>query len=154
MAAFNLSGSVYKISPKGEVVLQIDKDLAEKVASIKTILDPYSEFSDRFYQAVGNLVGRRVKPEDIVKDIFVSAEGYLKSITGTSRFGESVKDLFKKNLINKEQKKILEALHEFRSDADGAGHAGNSITPTEESCLWFLDTFVAQLRMIDKATKT
>ena len=42
------------------------------------------------------------------------------------------------------------ALHEFRSDADGAGHAGNSITPTEETALWFLEIMVAQLRMINR----
>ena len=90
---------------------------------------------------------------DIVKDIFVASEGYLKAKTETSRFGDAIKDLFKKNLINKEQKKVLEALHEFRSDADGAGHAGNSVTPTEETALWFLDTLVAQLRMIDKKIK-
>jgi CRISPR/Cas system CSM-associated protein Csm4 (group 5 of RAMP superfamily) len=127
--------------------------MAEKVDSIKEILAPYPEFSHRFFQAVGNLIGRKVKPEDVVKDIFVASEGYLKFITGASRFGDAVKELFKKELINKEQKRVLEALHEFRSDADGAGHAGNSITPTEEMALWFLDTLVAQLRMIDKKYK-
>ena len=95
-------------------------------------------------------MGRRAKPEDVVKDIFVASEGYLKSITETSRFGDAIKDLDKQNIINKEQKKVLEALHQFRSDADGAGHAGNSETPTEETALWFLDTMVAQLRMISK----
>lgn len=151
--AFHLSGSVYTIGTQKQIILQIEKDIAEKVDSVKSILAPYPEFSARFFQAVGNLVGRRSKPEDIVKDIFVASEGYLKAITCTSRFGDAVKDLFKKNLINKEQKKVLEALHEFRSDADGAGHAGNSMTPTEETALWFLDTLVAQLRMIDKVVK-
>lgn len=153
MKAFHLSGSVYTINKDMQVILQVNEDLAEKIESVKSILAPYPEFNDRFYQAVGNLVGRRAKPEDIVKDIFVASEGYLKAITETSRFGDAVKELFKKNLINKEQKKVLEALHEFRSDADGAGHAGNSMTPTEETALWFLDTLVAQLRMIDKAMK-
>ena len=153
ISAFHLSGSVYTIDEHMHIILQINSDLVEKVDSIKVILAPYPEFNDRFYQAVGNLVGRRAKPEDVVKDIFVASEGYLKAVTSTSRFGDAVKELFKKNLINKEQKKVLEALHEFRSDADGAGHAGNSVTPTEGTALWFLDTIVAQLRMIDKVIK-
>ncbi len=148
--AFKLSGSVYKINDKNRIELKIDKDAAEKIDSIKQILAPYPELSHRFFQAVGNLVGRRAKPEDVVKDIFVASEGYLKLITQTSRFGEAVKELFKKNHINKEQKKVLDALHEFRSDAYGAGHAGNSVTPDEESALWFLDTIIAQMRMIEK----
>ena len=148
--ALELSGSVYKIANEGSVELKINKDVVEKIDSIKRVLAPYPEFSSRFFQAVGNLVGRRAKPEDVVKDIFVASEGYLKSITETSRFGDAIKDLDKQNIINKEQKKVLEALHQFRSDADGAGHAGNSETPTEETALWFLDTMVAQLRMISK----
>lgn len=151
--SFYLSGSVYAIDESKQIILKIEKDVVEKIDSIKSILAPYPEFSDRFYQAVGNLVGRRAKPEDVVKDIFVASEGYLKAVTNTSRFGDAIKELFKKNLINKEQKKVLEALHEFRSDADGAGHAGNSVTPTEETTLWFLDTMVAQIRMINKVVK-
>ena len=151
--AFQLSGSVYRSTQSNRIELKIDSDIAEKIDSVKEVLASYPEFLHRFFQAVGNLVGKKAKPEDVVKDIFVASEGYLKDITKTSRFGDAIKELFKKNLINKEQKKVLEALHEFRSDADGAGHAGNSITPTEETALWFLDTLVAQLRMIDKAIK-
>lgn len=151
--AFHLSGSVYSINEKKHIALHINGDAVEKIDLLKTVLAPYPEFHDRFYQAVGNLVGRRSKPEDVVKDVFVAVEGYLKAITGTSRFGEAIKYLSKNNLINKEQKKVLDALHEFRSDADGAGHAGNSLTPTEETALWFLDTIVAQVRMISKVIK-
>ncbi len=150
LRAFSLSGSVYTLSQNSRIELEIDKDSAEKIDSMKSILAPYPEFSQRFFQAVANLVGRRAKPEDVVKDIFVAAEGYLKAVTGESGFGDAVKDLLKKNLINREQKKVLDAIHAFRSDADGAGHAGNSATPTEKTALWFLDTVVAQLRMIDK----
>ncbi|PJA45442.1 hypothetical protein CO174_03195 [Candidatus Uhrbacteria bacterium CG_4_9_14_3_um_filter_50_9] len=149
--AFQLSGSVYKINSSFEIELQIEEESAKQIESIKPILAPYPEFSERFFQAVGNLVGRRAKPEDVVKDVFVASEGYLKTVTATSRFGDAVKKLSKEGLINKEQKKVLEALHEFRSDADGAGHAGNSSTPNEESTLWFLDTMIAQLRMVNKA---
>jgi hypothetical protein len=108
--AFKLSGSVYEINKEGEVVLAIDKDSAEKIDSLKSILSPYSEFSDRFFQAVGNLVGRKAKPEDVVKDIFVSSEGYLKAISGGSRFGDSIKELEKQGKINNEQKRFLKLL--------------------------------------------
>lgn len=148
--AFLLSGSVYTLNEANRINLKIDKDSAEKIDSMKLVLAPYPEFSQRFFQAVGNLVGRKAKPEDVVKDIFVAAEGYLKAITGATRFDNGVKYLFKNKLINKEQKKVLDAIHEFRSDADGASHAGNSATPTEEATLWFLDTLVAQLSMIAK----
>lgn len=151
--AFDLSGSVYTINDHNHIELKIDQDVAEKIESVTEILADYPEFHHRFFQAVGNLVGRKAKPEDVVKDVFVAAEGYLKKITNTSRFGEAAKELAKTGAINKEQKKVLEALQEFRSDADGAGHAGNSITPTEETALWFLDTLIAQIRMIDKTTR-
>lgn len=148
--AFKLSGSVYEINQEGQVILVIDKNSAEKIDSIKSVLAPYPEFSARFFQAVGNLVGRKAKPEDVVKDVFVAAEGYFKAISDSSRFGDAIKEFEKQNKINKEQKKILEALNQFASDASGARHAGNSATPTEKDTLWFLDTLVAQIRMIDR----
>lgn len=148
--AFKLSGSVYEINKEGEVILAINKDSVEKIDSIKPILAPYPEFSARFFQAVGNLVGRKAKPEDVVKDIFVSSEGYLKAISGGSRFGDSIKELEKQGKINNEQKKVLEALNQFASDTSGTRHAGNSATPTEKDALWFLDTLIAQIRMIDR----
>lgn len=148
--AFKLSGSVYEINNEGEVILVIDKDSVEKIDSIKPTLEPYPEFSARFFQAVGNLVGRKSKPEDVVKDIFVAIEGYFKAISGASRFGDSIKEFEKQNKINKEQKKVLEALNQFASDSSGTRHAGNSATPTEQDALWFLDTLVAQVRMIDR----
>lgn len=147
--AFELSGSVYKIIGRRQIELKIDKELAEKIDSVKKILQPFPVFYERFFNAVGNLVGRKAKPEDVVKDIYVSAEGYLKSITGENTFGDAVKYLDRKSLIISEQKKVLEALQRFRSDAEGAGHAGNSSKPTEATALWFLDTMIAQLRMID-----
>ena len=152
LQAFQLSGSVYTIK-SNKIILKVDKDVVMKIDSVKEILESYPEFSHRFFQAVDNLVGRKAKPEDIVKDIYVVAEGYLKAKTKKSRFGEAIKDLSKKKIINKEQRKVLESLQEFRSDSNGAGHAGNSETPTEETALWFLDTLVAQIRMIDKKIK-
>lgn len=151
--AFHLSGSVYSINEMKHVALNINSDTAEKIDSLKAVLVPYSEFHDRFFQAVGNLMDRRAKPEDVVKDIFVAVEGYLKAITGGSRFGDSIKELCKKNLINKEQVKVLDALNTFASDSSGTRHAGNGAVPTEETALWFLDTIVAQIRMVDKVVK-
>lgn len=151
-AAFKLSGSVYELSGK-QIELSIDQDVAEKIESIQAILIPYSEFHERFFNAVGNLFRRKAKPEDVVKDIFVASEGYLKQITGENTFTNAINKLFKDGMIGKEQKKVLIALHEYRSDTDGSGHAGNSPTPNEENALWYLDTMIAQIRMIDKAKK-
>jgi hypothetical protein len=150
--ALQLSGSVYRLNG-GRIELGIDQEMSEKIDSVKPILSSYPEFSHRFYQAVGNLLGRKAKAEDVVKDVFVAAEGYLKDKTGGSTFGDAIKELSKKQLITNEEKKTLEALYQFRSDADGAGHAGNSAAPTEHTALWFLDTLIAQLRTIDRAIK-
>lgn len=152
--AFLLSGSVYQVSEEYQIELKIDKDAAEKINSMQIILAPYQDYKQRFLEAVGNLVARKSKPENVVKDVFVAAEGYLKEVTNTSSFGDAVKFLSKKDLINREQKKVMEAIHGFSSDTDGTRHAGNSPTPTEENALWFLETIIAQLRMIDKKQKS
>ena len=91
--AFKLSGSVYGINGSNRIELLISNDSAEKIQSIKNIISPFPEFCDRFFQAVGNLVGRKSKPEDIVKDIFVSAEGYLKAISVLLKSGSIYKNL-------------------------------------------------------------
>ena len=74
--AFSLSGSVYEVDDSRNIVLKIDKDTAEKIDSVKVMLAPYEEFSSRFFQAAGNLFGRKAKPEDIVKDMVESKPLY------------------------------------------------------------------------------
>ncbi|MDP2683743.1 MAG: hypothetical protein Q8P20_01675 [bacterium] len=146
--AFRLSGSVYKISSHGTIELKVDKDVAEKLEQTKKVLQDTPSAYNRFFEAVSNLIRRKAKPEDIVKDIFVATEDYLKTLTGTSDYDAAVKELLKQGVIRREQKAILEKLYAFRSDSIGVGHAGSSPVPTELEALWFIETISAQLRFI------
>lgn len=147
--AFILSGSIYTIN-RGRVELCIEKDLAEKLEEAKEILSPYDKWYRSFFEAVGNLVGRKAKPQDIVKDIFISTEGYLKELTKKSKYGDAVSKLHTDGTLNREQKAVMDKLNAYCSDAEGARHAGSSKTPNETDALWFLETILAQLRNIHR----
>lgn len=151
LKAFQISGSVYTLTPQGRVGLKMERDLAEKIESAKSILHDYPEFHQRFSRAVENLVGRKAAPAAVIKDVFVASETYLAAATHTACYGDAVKTLAKDGLIDKEQKRILEALNRFYSD--GAGHPGNAPRPTEEAALWFLDMLTAQVRLIARVTR-
>jgi len=150
--AFDLSGSVYSIK-KNQVVLRIEERSAKKVEEVKEVLISNKNAYERFFEAVGNFYGRRTKPEDVVKNIYIAAEDYLKQITSSSKFGDAVKELFKRNIINKEQKGVLEKLNEFGSDAKGVRHAGSSPVPTEHQTKWFIETLSDQLVFINTELK-
>ena len=146
--AFRLSGSVYAVSSSMTIELNIDKDAAEKLEQTKQVLKSTPSAYKRFFEAVGNLLGRNSKPEDIVKNIYIATENYFKVITSTSKFGGAIKSLFQQGIINKEQKGVLEKLNEYGSDSIGVRHHGSSPSPTESQALWFIETISAQLRFI------
>jgi hypothetical protein len=147
--AFRLSGSVYDIQ-SGRICLKLEKDTASKIEEAKAIFSPYEKWYKTFFEAVGDLVGRRAKPEDVVKNIFIATEGYLKEITGKTRYSEAVTHLHSTGKINREQKAVMDKLYAYRSDAAGAGHAGNSASPTEADAVWYLESMLAQLRNIHR----
>lgn len=149
---FNLSGSVYTIE-NNRVAQRVSADLGKKIEDTKEIFDNNQPAYERFFNATGNLFGRKAKPEDIVKDLFIASEEYMKQATGTSSYGNAIKDLHRKNLIRSEQKTILEKLYQFRSDSEGVGHAGSSPKPTEHEARWYLETMISQLVFIDKKLK-
>lgn len=150
--AFRLSGSVYRFE-SGRVSLIPTKELAAKLTAAEPVLSPYQKSYVTFYNAVGDLMGRKRKPDDIVKDLFVGAEGYLKAITGANDYGYAVKELGKKGALNSIQRAVMDKLYGYRSDAAGVGHAGNTEAPTETDALWFLETMLAQLSHIDRKRK-
>ena len=151
--AFRLSGSVYTLDDHGRVNRVPSETLAKKLAEVEPVLSPYPKSFIAFYNAVGDLMGRRRKADDIVKDLFVGAEGYLKSITGANDYGAAIKELHKRRVLNTIQRGLMEKLYGYRSDADGVGHAGNTAAPTEMDALWFLETMLAQLSHIDRKIK-
>ncbi len=148
--AFRLSGSVYELRG-GKVCLVPSDDTARKLTEVAKVLEPYDDCAERFFSAVGDLMGRKRKSDDIVKDLFIAAEGYLKNVTSENDFVSAVKALHKTGALNAIQRGVMEKLHGYRSDARGVGHAGNSPTPNERDALWFLETLLVQLTHIDRS---
>jgi hypothetical protein len=148
--AFDLSGSVYCVSNEGTVELRTDEDLAKKLEETKDIIGVNESAYTTFFNAVGDLFGRKGKPEDIVKNIFVAMEDYLKKETNTKDFSDAINKLYKNGNISQFQKNILEKLYAFRSDSYAVGHAGKSEKPDEVNALWFLETVIAQLKLIHR----
>lgn len=152
LQAFVLSGSVYKVNNK-RIELVVDEGLAKKIEQTKEALLSNQSAYEKFFEAIGNFVGRKAKPEDIVKDVFVAFEDYLKIKTATKDYGMAVTKLEKENIISPTQKSLMEKIYAYRSDTYGVGHAGNSEKPKEIDALWFIDTVSAQLLLIDRKLK-
>jgi len=151
--AFDLSGSVYFINEEGQVNLRVDQSLAKDLEKTKKILSSSKKTYDLFFDTVGKLITRRDKPENIAKDIFIAFENYLKEKTGEKDFGKSTSLLEKKGIIDRTQKRLLEQLYVYRSDAFAVTHAGGSKKPEEIDTLWLLETVVAQLKFLDRKFK-
>lgn len=151
--AFYSSGSVYNISPANHVKLQIDPNLAKNIEESKQVLKEQPSAYNLFFQTIGDFVNRKSKPKDVVKDTFVAFEDYLKGKTGTNDYGQAINKLQKDGVIGATQKALLDKIYAYRSDSYAVGHAGNSEEPKEIDALWFIDTVVAQLKLIDNKLK-
>lgn len=151
--AFELSGSVYHVDGNGHVNLKIDEELSKDLKKVEKALSEVKTSYELFFETVGKLKSRKEKPENIVKDIFIAFENYLKEKTGKSDFGNSISSLERQGIINRIQKGLLEKIYAYRSDAFGVTHAGASTTPGEEDAIWFLETVVAQLKFLDRKFK-
>lgn len=150
--AFALSGSVYDIR-NTRVVLRVDAETAKQVDEAGAIISGNPSASEKYFTAVGDLFGRKAKPEDIVKDIFIAFEDYLKDLTEAKDYGGAVALLQSQGLISSTQKALLEKIYAYRSDTYGVGHAGNGLKPDELDAMWFLETVGAQIRFIGKRKK-
>jgi hypothetical protein len=151
--AFDLSGSVYFVNKEGQINLRVEQPFAENLEETKEILSVSKKSYELFFDTVGKLITRRDKPENIVKDIFVAFENYLKEKTGEKDFDKCVSYLEKRGIIDKHQKKLLDQLYVYRSDAFKVTHAGASKIPDEISALWFVETVIAQLKYLDNKFK-
>jgi len=151
--AFALSGSVYFVNDGGEICLRTDEETVKNLEEVKEVLSEDQKAYQTFFDAVGNLFGRKAKPEDIIKNIFVAFEDYLKDKTGGKEFGKAVDILHKSGFTSSQQKSLLEKIYAYRSDAYAVGHAGNTNKPEELDALWFLETVIAQLKFIDRKIK-
>ncbi len=152
--AFDLSGSVYRVDwGSGQVHLRVDEKTAQSIEEAKTILSQNQSAYEKFFGAVGDLFGRKRNPADIVKDIFVSFEDYLKSKMQASDFGRAIDKLMGVGIIEATQKALMDKTYAYRSDVYGSAHAGGSREPDEIDALWFLETVVAQIKLIDRRLK-
>lgn len=152
LQAFNLSGSVYIVS-KQRIELVVNEDLAKKIEDVKVVLSTTPSAYEKFFDAIGSFVGRKAKPEDVVKDVFVAFEDYLRIQTKTKDYGGAIVRLNKENIISSTQKALMEKIYAYRSDTYGVGHAGNSEKPKEVDALWFIETVTPQLLFIDRKLK-
>lgn len=151
--AFELSGSVYYVDKNGRINLKIDEKLAKDLKETEEILSRTKTSYELFFETVGKLMARKDEPKNIVKDIFIAFENYLKEKTGRSDFGKSISYLEKQGIINKIQKGLLDKIYAYRSDAFAVTHAGASKKPDEIDTLWFLESVVTQLKFIDRKLK-
>lgn len=151
--SFDLSGSVYIVNKEGHVNLRVDKLLAEDLEKIKKILSNSTKSYDLFFDTVGKLITRGDEPPNIVKDVFIAFENYLKEKTGEKDLGKSISLLEKRGITDKTQRKLLDQLYVYRSNAFAVTHAGESKKPEEIDTLWFLETVIAQLKFIDRKLK-
>lgn len=152
LQAFNLSGSVYTVN-NGRIELRIDETLAKQIESVKPILSVRSSAYETFFDAVGNLLGRKAKAEEIVSDIFIAFEDYLKDLTDSKDYGGAVNKLKKDGVISATQKALLDKIYAYRSDTYGVGHAGTGEKPQEIDALWFVETVTPQILFIDRKIK-
>ena len=148
--AFALSGSVYCVDDYGKINLRIEEDLAEDLEKTKDILEGTPSAYTQFFNAVGNLMGRKEEPRNIVRDVFVAVEDYLKKKTGKKDFGKAIFYLQKVGLITSTQKSLMDKLYAYRSNVYGSAHAGSSKTPNEIDALWYLETTIVQLKLLER----
>jgi hypothetical protein len=152
--AFNIAGSVYQVTPgTNQVELRVEDKLAADIKAASDALSETRHAKDEFLDAVGGLMSREKSPEEIVNDIFVAFEDYLKTSMHAKDYGEAVTKLVKEEIISPTQKSLLEKIYAYRSDTYGVVHAGKSNKPEEIDALWFLETVIAQILFLDRKLK-
>ena len=153
VTAFNSSGSVYEFSNDGEVILRIDDDTAEKITEVDTILKPFNEAQEVYRDCARGLLTRSKVPKNVVGDMYVVFEEYLKKSSHQSTVDKAIQHLLTKLLLHPTQILITEKLKAYRGDVWGPAHAGNSPKPDESDALWYLESIVAQIKYIDRKIK-
>lgn len=151
---FRSAGSVYTVNKRGQVVLSIPEETAKNIAGTEEGLGSKSgEALDFFKRALHDLLSRGRTANDIVKDFAISMEDYIKAISGKKDYGEALKALRARGVIAATQQGVLDKLYAYRGDAHGVAHSGNTEEPSTVDAVWFLETFVAQVKMIEAKLK-
>ncbi|MEA2112519.1 MAG: hypothetical protein U9P50_00910 [Patescibacteria group bacterium] len=152
--AFNVSGSVYTIDGDNQVVLKIDEGIAESIEDVQGIFSEHSgDALDFFRRALNGLLTREKTPNDIIKDFAISIENYIKVIGDKDSYKKAIISLRESGIIAPTQQGVLDKLYAYRGDADGVAHSGNTDEPSEVDAVWFLETLVAQVKLIEAKIK-
>lgn len=152
--AFALSGSVYYVDKDDRVKLAIEEETAKRIALASKSLGSSAERAKQIFdEAVGGLLSRKMRPQDVVKDVHIAFEEYLQQLTGAKDFEGAVKALQNKGLLNKAQVNILGRLYGYRSEGFGTTHAGEEATPKEADALWYVETVATQVTAADRVVK-
>lgn len=154
ISAFDIAGSVYQVVPvTSQVELRVEDKLAADIEAASDALSETRHARDEYLSAVGGLMSRKKSPEEIVNDIFVAFEDYLKTSMHAKEYGGAVAKLVKEKIISPTQKSLLEKIYAYRSDTYGVVHAGKGDKPNEIDALWFLETVTAQILFLDRKSK-
>jgi len=152
-AAFGLSGSVYYVDRDGRVALRMEGEAAARVEEASKVLTTSAKAKGVFDGAVSGLLSRRLKPEDVVRDVHVAFEEYLKTVTGQKDFADAIQALKRNGVLTSTQAAMMGNLYGFRSETFGPAHAGKARTPTEADALWFVETVSTQLKFLGNVVK-
>ena len=148
-SAFINSGSVYEFGEEGTVLLKIDDISAKNITATNIILEPFEKAVNLYRDCIDGLITRSKQPKNVVGDMYVVFEEYLKNITkvsGVENWNKFLKDKFR---FHPTQIAIINKLVAYRGDVWGPGHAGNGKEPDESDAVWFLESVITQIRYID-----
>ncbi len=117
--AFINSGSVYEFNKNGHVVLKIDDVMAGNISKTKLILEPLENAKKIYVDCVSGLTNRTKEPRDIVGDMNIVFEDFVKQNTNESSFDKAIKKLGVKTNLHPTQVSIIDKLIAYRGDVWG-----------------------------------
>lgn len=154
ITAFQTAGSVYEMSESGQVLLKISEETATNIESAEEQIGARStEALDFFRRAFRDLLTCARKPNDIVKDFAVAIEDYVMALVKNKDYKKAITLLREQGIIVATQQGVLDKLYAYRGDAHGVAHTGNTEEPDEADAVWFLETLVAQVKLIEAKIK-
>lgn len=147
--AFELSGSAYLINLDGLVELRVDEETATAISQTVGVLEPLPEAQVMFKQLAGGIIQRVSPPRDVVRDMSLVIEKYLKSVTGKDNLDEALRDIQQASSLHPIQLEILKKLRAYRGDARDVTHDSNSPAPDEADALWYVESAMSIIKRIE-----
>lgn len=143
--AFDLSGSVYDFDGT-EVVLRLDAQSSELLTTVNKILSPYDRARDIFLKASKGLIHRKVEPREVIKELYIALEEYIKKSTGGKDWNSAMKRLGAS--LHPIQIKALNNLKDYRGGAGRVAHSTDSDEPNVSDGLWYLRNTMSSIELV------